>query len=148
MRQWELAPGEMDSMIFDPYILEEPYGLLTVSALMNMDEKTRASVAVEVFDQTGAKPGNQTASVKTINSLIANRDGKISLSIASPQKVTIAAYRPDGRRIALFASGRYLSAGVHEFTLSNKLSWNGLILIRAQGDKCLLTQKVFSGHGK
>jgi hypothetical protein len=142
MRQWELAPGQKDSMVFDPYLLDGDFGVLKVASMMNNDPATQAYVVVEVLNETAICPRSIRPDVVKGNAIRAGCNKSFFLTLSQPGQVTLTAYRPDGRRLALLADRQDMSAGSHEFILDRKISQSGLVIIRATGADFRITGKI------
>jgi hypothetical protein len=142
IRQWELAPGGKDSIIFDPYLLDGDYQSLTVSGMMNMDEKTKVSIDIDVLGEE-TEISRTAGGSEAENLLTANRNGNISVCLSARQEITIAAYQPDGRLIDVIANHELLAKGWHAFSIGRNRLKNGMVILRATGESCSLTKRIF-----
>jgi len=142
-RQWELAPGEKDSIEFPPYYLDGDYTALTVSAQMLGKDETKASVdiAVQAMSTDARKAAAVHASTAG-TSMSVSRPGVLTLNLARDQKVTIGLYRLNGSRIALLADNTRLAAGRHEIRMNAKAWGKGAAVVRISGEDFSMTERI------
>jgi hypothetical protein len=141
--QWQLAPGGKDSVIFDPYLLDGDYTSMTVSAQMIGNDLSLSSIDVEISAALSAEERKVPALSETrVSTMAVSSNGTLSLALNRDQRVTICLYQLDGKRVAVIADNRIMSAGNHLVKLNRKNSGKGIVIVRVTGDDFNLSRKI------
>ncbi len=131
--EWDLSPGEKDSIDFPPYFLGGDYTGLTVSGQMLGKNDTKVSVDVEVLHTLTATRKSGAASVGTVVRYDA-ATRCLALRLDRAQTVSVDAFMPSGRRVSGLSYSGFLSAGAHAISLGRRSLGSGVFFVRVKGD--------------
>jgi hypothetical protein len=132
--EWDLKPGEKDSINFNPYFLGGDYTKLTVTGQMIGKDSTKVSVDVDVLKMMVASQPMSSHTLLSKRVIFNSATSSLQFALERPQNVRISAYLLNGKAVKELSSERFLAAGNHVVSFDRLRAMHCVLVVLVKGE--------------